>query len=116
MADHLILTEDVRGQQVDTVAQREADEAELGREERDLLRGSGGPAVTWSAVRARSLPGVESRLSRRHVVCSTWEADEVCSAARGAIVGPSLSLSGGLPARVSGQGQGWGWVARLVLG
>ena len=38
----LVLAEDVRGQQVDAVAQREADEAELGREERDLPRGSGG--------------------------------------------------------------------------
>ena len=32
----LVLAEDVRGEQVDAVAEREANEAELGREERDL--------------------------------------------------------------------------------
>ena len=60
----LVLAEDIRGQQVDAVAQREADEAELGREERDLLRGGGG--VVEDLPCARRGPR-----QRRHLVAGT---------------------------------------------
>ena len=99
----LVLAEDIRGQQVDAVAQREADEAELGREERDLPRGSGG--VVEDLLCARRGPR-----QRRHSVAGTQEAAEGRGAGRdggapcrhcsGATVGSRLSLSGGLPARV----------------